>query len=148
MSEKVVMTFNDFRRLCRNAHTNFSLFLWRHSRLALFVCGIGLLYGGLERLVQAAAAGDGSGSGGSSFNDEDIREAVKRLLKLIEGSFGALIATAAGIGAVVASAFGGFKAAWCLLVCSVGAFILRSLISLFFGYYDGKDNGNGNGNGV
>lgn len=58
--------------------------------------------------------------------------ACDRLLMLIEGPFGALLTTAAGIGAIVSSAMGNFRAAWTLLVVSIGAFILRSYITLFF----------------
>jgi hypothetical protein len=54
------------------------------------------------------------------------------LLGLIEGPFGALIAISAGIGAIIASAMGAYRATLTLLVTSVGAFILHSLITLFF----------------
>ena len=39
---------------------------------------------------------------------------------------------AAGIGAILSSAFGQYKAALSLLVVAVGAFILRSIIGTFF----------------
>ncbi len=58
--------------------------------------------------------------------------ACDRLLALIEGSFGALLTTAAGIGAIVSAAIGGFRTMWTLVVVSVGAFILRSYLTLFF----------------
>jgi hypothetical protein len=61
-----------------------------------------------------------------------IITACDRLLMLIEGSLGALVTTAAGIGAIVCSALGGFRSAWTLLVVSVGSFILRSYVTLFF----------------
>lgn len=60
-------------------------------------------------------------------------QACNGLLALIEGTFGALVAAAAGIAAIIASAMGGFRAAWTLLVVSVGSFILRSYITLFNG---------------
>jgi predicted dinucleotide-utilizing enzyme len=50
----------------------------------------------------------------------------------LEGSFGALVMAAAGIGAILSASFGQFKAALSLMVVAVGAFILRSLISTFF----------------
>lgn len=58
--------------------------------------------------------------------------ACGRLLGLIEGSFGALITVAAGIGAIISSSVGGFRTAWTLLVVAVGAFILRAYVTLFF----------------
>ncbi len=58
-------------------------------------------------------------------------EACKQLLSYIEGGFASLVAAAAGLGAIIAAAVGGFKAAWGLLVVSVGAFILRSYIGVF-----------------
>ena len=53
------------------------------------------------------------------------------LVGIMEGSFGALVAAAAGVGAIVAAAVGGFKAAWSLVVVSIGAFILRSYLTLY-----------------
>lgn len=55
------------------------------------------------------------------------------LLAYMEGSFGALVAAAAGVGAIIAAAVGGFKAAWALLVVSIGSFILRSYLTLYNG---------------
>jgi hypothetical protein len=68
----------------------------------------------------------------SEFSPTKFNEACGRLLQMIEGPFGALITTAAGIGAIIASAVGGFRTAWALIVVSVGAFILRAYITLFF----------------
>src|SRR5262245_10429742 len=57
--------------------------------------------------------------------------ACTQLLSYIEGGFASLVAAAAGLGAIVAAAVGGFKAAWALLVVSIGAFILRTYIGVF-----------------
>jgi hypothetical protein len=51
---------------------------------------------------------------------------------LAEGGFGAMLTAIAGVGAIVASAMGGFKMAWGCLVVSVGAYILGAYIQLFF----------------
>lgn len=69
----------------------------------------------------------------ASFDDELIRNAVGNILRLIEGSFGALIMVVAGIISIIAAALGQFRHALAMLVVAVGAFILRSLVSLFFG---------------
>jgi hypothetical protein len=91
----------------------------RHGEALLFLLGMALIYTGGSSLAHA-----GSGSYG---------EACDGILLLVEGTFGALITAAAGIGAIVASAVGGFKMAWSLIVVAVGAFILRSYITLFNG---------------
>lgn len=67
------------------------------------------------------------------FEPELIQCAVANLFKLIEGAFGALIMVVSGIGAIIAAAMGAYRASLGMLVVAVGSFILRSLVSLFFG---------------
>ena len=67
------------------------------------------------------------------FNDQFIREAVGLIFRLVEGAFGALIMTVAGIAALISAAMGAYRLALGMVVVAVGAFILRSLVSLFFG---------------
>ena len=67
------------------------------------------------------------------YDDTLVRNSVGNLFKLIEGAFGALLVVGAGIGAIVAATMGAYKAALALLVVSVGAFVLRAYVSLFFG---------------
>jgi hypothetical protein len=102
-------------QLCFKVRSTFE----RYAEISLFVFGLALLYSAGSELAHA-----GSGSYG---------EACDGILLLVEGTFGALITAAAGIGAIVASAVGGFKMAWSLIVVAVGAFILRSYITLFNG---------------
>ncbi len=92
----------------------------------LFVLGIALLAGGLAGTVTAQ---DG---GVITYNDDRVTNSINAILTYIEGSFGALIMIAAGLGAILSSAFGQYRAALGLLVVAVGAFILRSLVSTFF----------------
>lgn len=73
------------------------------------------------------------GSYEETFAAGTAKMACGVLLKYVEGPFGALITAAAGIGAIVAAALGGFKVAWTLVVTAVGAFILRSYMTLWFG---------------
>lgn len=61
------------------------------------------------------------------------RFATGNMLRFIEGPFGALVMVGSGLGAILAGAFGAYKAAISLLFVAVGAFILRALVSLFFG---------------
>lgn len=98
----------------------------RHTNLSMFLIGAGLLAGGLSDLAHAVPTTNPGG-----LSELGAYAACSSLLHYIEGGFGALIAAGAGIGAIVASAFGGFKAAWGLVAVSVGAFILRSYITLF-----------------
>lgn len=59
-------------------------------------------------------------------------QVINAIFTYLEGSFGALVMVCAGIGAIVSSAFGQYRAALGLLVVAVGAFVLRSLVGTFF----------------
>jgi hypothetical protein len=83
--------------------------------------------------LDIALAQSGSSTSELDFNDDSIRCAVSQLFLLIEGAFGALVMVVAGIGAIIAAAMGAYRAAVSMIVVSVGAFVLRSLVSLFFG---------------
>lgn len=109
----------DFNALCCKLRFEIE----HRARLILAVAGVMLLYSGMTDL---AHAGQGTYS-----------NACDGILGLVEGSFGSLVTAGAGIGAIIASAVGGFKAAWTLLVVAVGSFILRSYITLFNGNCDG-----------
>ena len=100
---------------------------------AMFLIGALLLSGGLAELSVAAGGTGTISNSEADFNDELIRNSVGNLFLLIEGAFGALIMVVAGLGAIVASAMGAYRAAVGMLVVAVGAFILRALVSLFFG---------------
>ena len=89
----------------------------------LFVVGALTLSLGLTKLAHAQ----------DSFDDRELRFAVCQNFKLIEGPYGALLMTVAGIGAIVSSAIGKYQAAYQMITVGVGAFILRSLVSLWFG---------------
>jgi hypothetical protein len=124
--------------IVRYAHTKYLQAGWmlntlvvKHSHLCLAVIGILLLTHGLADIAEAQ-----SGFHEANFNDQWIRQAVIRLFMLIEGAFGALIMVVAGLGAIVAAAMGAYRAAVGMLVVAVGAFILRSLVSLFFGQFE------------
>ena len=112
-----------------------TLFARRHATALLLVLGVVLLVGGLSNVSTALqpqpnAAGTFSEA---AYEDALVRYSVGNLFKLIEGAFGALIMVVAGLGAIVAAAMGAYRAAVGMLVVAVGAFILRALVSLFFG---------------
>lgn len=97
----------------------------RQAQAAMFVFGVSILALGLYK--QALAQDEAP-----EYNDERIGDAFDRVLTYLEGTFGALVMVAAGLGAILSSAFGQYRAALGCLVVAVGTFILRSFISTFF----------------
>jgi len=88
------------------------------------------------QIVYAQACSGPSGSCAQpGFEPELIEGAVGLLFRLIEGAFGALIMVVAGLGAILAAAMGAYRASLGMLVVALGAFILRALVSLFFGTF-------------
>jgi len=95
--------------------------------------GLVLVSAGLVDVAMAQDAPD--------WDQTQIATAAEFLLSMIEGALGALIMIVAGIGAIVAAAMGAYRAAVGMLVVAVGAFILRTLVQLFFGEnFQGIDN--------
>jgi hypothetical protein len=68
----------------------------------------------------------------SAYNGEKYREVCSKTLEMVHGGFGALLMASAGVGAVVASAAGGFRIAWALVVVALGAFTLKEYQELWF----------------
>ena len=101
----------------------------KQARMALFVAGVAILGLGLTHEATAQSFG---GQAAINYNDDRITNAVNAIMTYLEGSFGALIMAASGVGAIMSAAFGQYKAALSLMVVAVGAFILRSLIGTFF----------------
>ncbi len=78
-----------------------------------------------------------------AFEDQKYIDVCKKAMDYLEGDFGALLTALAGIGAIIASAVGGFKVAWSLIVVAVGCFILRNFIlgganGEGVGFFEGK----------
>ena len=113
--------------------TRLSVTAERHATTLLLVLGTALLVGGMVDVSQAQGAGPTGSFSEASYEDDLVRNSVGNLFKLIEGAFGALIMVVAGLGAIVAAAMGAYRAAVGMLVVAVGAFLLRALVSLFFG---------------
>lgn len=116
-------------KLARKTHVTLTSPSKSQAQCALFVFGVCILAMGLSDAAQAAGT---PGASQITYNDTRIAEAIQAVLAYIEGTFGAMVMIAAGIGAIFSSAFGQYKAALGLLVVAVGAFILRSLVSAFF----------------
>ena len=66
------------------------------------------------------------------FNGKKYGIICKRVLETLEGKFGSMLTAAAGLGAIVSSAAGGFKMAWSLIVVAVGSFTLRTYQEIWF----------------
>jgi hypothetical protein len=124
---------NTLSKLYRNACTRLFLLAENNASMLMMLIGIGLLSGGLVDLSAAQCAGPLGSCSEAGLVDDLIRSAVGNLFRLIEGAFGALIMVVSGIGAIVAASMGAYRAAVGMLVVAIGAFILRSLVSLFFG---------------
>lgn len=61
----------------------------------------------------------------TAFNGEKFKEICGKTFDLVEGGLGGVLMACAGVGAIVASAAGGFRLAWALVVVAVGSFILK-----------------------
>ena len=114
---------------CASAYT----FVEKHGNIFMLVFGSVLVLGGVAELSIAQSDTVTSSFSNAAYDDGLVKASVTNLFCLIEGAFGALIMVVAGLGAIVAAAMGAYRAAVGMLVVAVGAFILRSLVSLFFG---------------
>jgi hypothetical protein len=101
--------------------------------LALVAALVMVLSLGAPASVYAQAFEGGPGLGVAA-GDFRIAEFTERMFSLIEGNLGAMIMVIAGLAAIVSAAFGAFRAAVSLLVVAIGAFVLRSLVEIFFNY--------------
>jgi len=98
----------------------------RAKQCYLFAIGVLLLsYGAVDGAIAQLAAEE-------ELDQTRFLAAVHVLLAYLEGSFGALVMVCAGIGAILSSAFGQYRAALSCLVVAVGAFILRSVLETCF----------------
>lgn len=105
----------------------------KQAQVMLFALGVVLLSAGVATGAGAQAVAPGAGQGlKTTYNDARLADSINAILTYIEGTFGAMVMVAAGIGAILSSAFGQYRAALGLLVVAVGAFILRSLVGTFF----------------
>jgi hypothetical protein len=93
------------------------------AQLGLFALGLIIVNFGLV---------DGAEARNIKYNQQRISESVNAILTYLEGTVGALVMVSCGIGAIMSSAFGQYRASLGLMVVAVGAFILRSLMSTFF----------------
>lgn len=74
----------------------------------------------------------GIASAESAQGMESAKFAIEQICGHIQGNLGALLMSAAGVGAVVSGAMGNFRASFALIIVGVGAFTTSSIMSLFF----------------
>lgn len=70
--------------------------------------------------------------GPTQVSTEEIDQAICDLVQLMEGYLGALLAVVAGVGAIVAAAFGAFRSAWSLMIVSIASFVIRTMTLVWF----------------
>ncbi len=122
MKKSIALLNSKVTALCQRVSAAFVAPSEKQGRAVMFVLGIALIALSLSLDVSAQ----------TKYNDEKIANATNAVLLYLEGSFGALVMAAAGIGAIMSASFGQYKAALSLMLVAVGAFILRSFMSTFF----------------
>lgn len=114
----------------------------KQAQMILFSAGIVCLAIALSHDA-TANTGFGAQNGQAGFDDRRIANATQTIMRFLEGSFGALIMAASGIGAIMSAAFGQYKMALSCMVVAVGAFILRSMMNTFFNIQSLQQDGSG-----
>lgn len=127
MKTSITVVSNKITALCQRVSAAFVAPTEKQARAVLFVAGLGLI--ALSFSFDAIAQNSMTQT---KYNDSKVANAVNAVLTYLEGSFGALVMAAAGIGSIMSAAFGQYKAALSLMIVAVGAFILRSFMSTFF----------------
>lgn len=129
MKKLVKIVSEKIKTACQYTAASFAAPSEAQVRTIIFLAGISML--AISLSLDATAQGTG-GNTSTKYNDAKVANAVNAIMTYLEGSFGALIMAAAGIGAIMSAAFGQYKAALSLMMVAVGAFILRSIMSTFF----------------
>ena len=127
MKKLVKIVSEKIKTACQYTAASFAAPSEAQVRTIIFLAGISML--AISLSLDATAQG---GNTSTKYNDAKVANAVNAIMTYLEGSFGALIMAASGIGAIMSAAFGQYKAALSLMVVAVGAFILRSIMSTFF----------------
>ncbi len=73
------------------------------------------------------------------FANGELRDAYCDIIDLMEGNFGGMLMTVAGILAFATAAFGNFKHGITALVVGISSFAIAAMTSLYFGQLCGGD---------
>ncbi len=68
----------------------------------------------------------------NAFAFESVEFAIREICGHMQGNLGGLLMTTAGIGGIVAAAFGNLRASHSLIVVGIGAAALSGILSLYF----------------
>jgi len=68
----------------------------------------------------------------NAFAFESVQFAIREICGHMQGNLGGLLMTTAGIGGIVAAAFGNLRASHSLIVVGIGAAALSGILSLYF----------------
>lgn len=139
MNKNLKQISRKYKDVCTTAQVKGAALIAKHGQALMFLGGVALLTHGLESLSHAGVVGvPGAGTGGAGgdsalqVDTKAIKAAYCGLIGLMQGSFGALITAVAGIGAIIASAVGAYRAAMNFIVVACGSFILQAMVDLFF----------------
>ncbi|MCC6934025.1 MAG: hypothetical protein IT292_12375 [Deltaproteobacteria bacterium] len=113
-------------------HTQVSNYMYHNRSKIILAQGCLLLAIGLVNIAQADAGLGGAG-GSAGFDDKYIKDAICKVMDVIEGAFGALLMTVAGLGAIVSAAIGAYKSAMNCMIVALGSWVIRSFVTLYFG---------------
>ena len=119
-----------FRQQTLRLHISVSDFVYRNSSAILFTQALILVICGLTNL---ALAQENTSTSSTEFDDTYIKDAICKVIFVIEGSFGALLMLVAGLAGIVSAAIGAYKAAMNCIVIACGSWIIRSFVTLYFG---------------
>lgn len=67
-----------------------------------------------------------------AYQGGKFKDVCQKTFGYLDGGFAGLLSAVTGVGAIIAAATGGFRAAWGLIVVSIGAFILKEYLDLWF----------------
>lgn len=77
----------------------------------------------------------------AAFGSGMVEFAIQELCKYMIGDLGGLLTAVAGFGAIVAAAFGAYRAFYSAIITAVGAYTISSILSIFFPQAAGTCNG-------
>ena len=105
----------------------------KEKRRKLFLIGGALVVAALAvnlSAVSEAQAANTQAAFTKAF--DELSCGVCAIFAFLEGSYGALVTTIAGVGAIIAAGFSNIKLAYNIMIVAIGCFIIRAMISLFF----------------
>lgn len=121
-----------YRSLCRS-HISASHLYGRLMPVILVALGFTLiLLGSVSPVIAQLDCSDPAVTCFDPVPDDQFVWGFCKLMAFIQTSFGALLMTIAGILAVVSAASGNYRTAIAVIFVGSGAFVLESLIDLFF----------------